>query len=253
LIGTLAIAGFPGFSGFFSKDEILAHAYEHNKVLWLVGVLTAGLTTFYMFRLYFLTFKNTFRGTHEQEHHLHESPKSMTIPLIVLAVLSLIGGLIGIPEVLGGHHFLEHFLAPVFDDSHFRIVHHLSHETEYILMGVAIAVMAISIYFAYKTYVLDKKLPANEEEELQPLHKLVYRKYMIDELYEAVFTKPLNFIGSGLHKVVDNQIVDGIVNASGYVVNGVSGVIRKVQTGNIGFYVFVMVISIVLILFTQLF
>ncbi|MCW3103595.1 MAG: dehydrogenase subunit [Bacteroidetes bacterium] len=253
LIGTLAISGFPGFSGFFSKDEILAHAYEHNKVLWFVGILTAGMTTFYMFRLYFLTFKGTFRGTHEQEHHLHESPKAMTIPLIILAVLSLLGGLIGIPEVLGGRHFLEEFLKPVFEDSSFRLVHHLSHNTEYILMAVAVAVMAGSIWYAYKTYVTDKTVPAESEEELNPLHKLVYRKYMVDELYESIITKPLNFIGEGLHKVVDNQIVDGVVNGCGYVVNGVSGVIRKAQTGNIGFYVFVMVISIVLILFTQLF
>jgi NADH-quinone oxidoreductase subunit L len=253
LIGTLAIVGFPGFSGFFSKDEILAHAYEHNKLLWFLGVLGAGMTTFYMFRLYFLTFKNTFRGTHEQEHHLHESPKSMTIPLIVLAVLSLVGGLIGIPEVLGGHHFLEEFLKPVFDDSSFRLVHHLSHDTEYILMGVAVAVMALALYYAYKTYVGGKTLPADEEEELKPLHNLVYKKYFVDELYENLFTKPINFIGEGLHKVVDNQIVDGIVSGCGTVVNGVSGVIRKAQTGNIGFYVFVMVISIVLILFTQLF
>lgn len=253
LIGTLAISGFPGFSGFFSKDEILAHAYEHNKVLWFVGVLTAGMTTFYMFRLYFLTFKGTFRGTHEQEHHLHESPKAMTIPLIVLAVLSLVGGLIGIPEVLGGHHFLEEFLKPVFEDSSFRLIHHLSHNTEYLLMAVTVAVMAGAIYYAYKTYVVDKTVPEENEEELKPLHKLVYRKYMIDELYEAIITRPLNFIGEGLYKVVDNQIVDGVVNGCGYVVNGVSGVIRKAQTGNIGFYVFVMVISIVLILFTQLF
>jgi NADH-quinone oxidoreductase subunit L len=252
LVGTLAISGFPGFSGFFSKDEILAHAWEHNKILWFVGVLTAGMTTFYMFRLYFLTFKGTFRGTHEQEHHLHESPKPMTIPLIILAVLSLLGGLVGIPEVLGGHHFLEEFLKPVFEDSSFRIVHHLSHNTEYILMAVTVAVMAGAIYYAYKTYVVDKTVPAAEEEELNPVHKLVYRKYMIDELYESIITKPLNFIGEGLYKVVDNQIVDGIVNGCGYVVNGVSGVIRKAQTGNIGFYVFVMVISIVLILFTQL-
>jgi NADH-quinone oxidoreductase subunit L len=253
LIGTLAIVGFPGFSGFFSKDEILAHAYEHNKLLWFLGVLGAAMTTFYMFRLYFLTFKNTFRGTHEQEHHLHESPKSMTIPLIVLAALSLVGGLIGIPEVLGGHHFLEEFLKPVFEDSSFRIIHHLSHDTEYILMGIAITVMALAIYYAYKKYVVEKTLPAAEEEELQPLHKLVYKKYFVDELYENLFTKPINFIGEALHKVVDNQIVDGIVNGCGTVVNGVSGVIRKAQTGNIGFYVFVMVISIVLILFTQLF
>ncbi|MBL7883666.1 MAG: NADH-quinone oxidoreductase subunit L [Bacteroidia bacterium] len=253
LLGTLAIVGFPGFSGFFSKDEILAHAWEHNKLLWFLGVLGAAMTTFYMFRLYFLTFKGSFRGTHEQEHHLHESPKSMTIPLIVLAVLSVVGGLIGIPEVLGGHHFLDEYLKPVFADSSYRLVHHLSHSTEYILMAVAVSVMALAIYYAYKTYVQNKTLPANEGEELKPLHKLVYKKYLVDELYEAVFMKPINFIGEALHKVVDNQIVDGIVNGMGTIVSGVSGVIRKAQTGNIGFYVFVMVISIVLILFTQLF
>ncbi len=253
LIGTLAIVGFPGFSGFFSKDEILAHAYEHNKLLWFLGVLGAAMTTFYMFRLYFLTFRNTFRGTHEQEHHLHESPKSMTIPLVVLAILSIVGGFIGIPEALGGKHFLEEFLKPTFEDSSFRLVHHLSHETEYLLMGIAVTVMALAIYYSHKTYVTNKTLPSAEGEELKPLHKLVYHKYWVDELYENIITKPLNFIGEALHKIVDNQIVDGIANGFGVVVNATSGLIRRAQTGNIGFYVFVMVISIVLILFTQLF
>lgn len=253
LLGTLAIVGFPGFSGFFSKDEILAHAYEHNPILWFFGILTAAMTTFYMFRLYFLTFKGTFRGTHEQEHHLHESPRSMTIPLIVLAVLSVIGGFIGIPEVLGGKHFLEEFLKPVFSDSSIRLVHHLPEMTEYILMGVAVTVMGVSLYYAYITYVKKGTVPAAEEQELNPIHKLVYKKYMIDELYENVFTKPLNLISEAFHKLVDNQIIDGIVNGVGVAVNWVSGTIRLVQTGNIGFYVFVMVISIVLILFTQLF
>jgi NADH-quinone oxidoreductase subunit L len=101
--------------------------------------------------------------------------------------------------------------------------------------------------------VVDKTLPAPESEELQPIHNLVYKKYFIDELYENVITKPLNFMGGALHHVVDNQIVDGIVNGFGYAVNGTSKVIRKAQTGNIGFYVFVMVISIVIILFAQLF
>jgi NADH-quinone oxidoreductase subunit L len=253
LIGTLAIVGFPGFSGFFSKDEILAHAYEHSPLLWFLGVLGAAMTTFYMFRLYFLTFKGTFRGTHEQEHHLHESPKSMTLPLIVLAALSLLGGLIGIPAVFGGTHYLEHFLAPVFEESSFRMVHHLSEETEITLMVIAVSVMAVAIYYAYKIYSKEQTVPAEEGTELKPLHKLVYKKYMVDELYENLFTKPLNFISEGLHKIVDNQLVDGIVNGCGMAVNGISGVIRKAQTGNIGFYVFVMVISIVLILFTQLF
>ena len=252
LLGTLAIVGFPGFSGFFSKDEILANAYEHNKLLWFLGVLGAAMTTFYMFRLYFLTFTGDFRGSNHQADHLHESPKSMTIPLMVLAGLSVIGGFVGVPEALGGKHFLEEFLKPVFEDSSFRIIHHLSHETEYLLMGVAITVMAFALYYAYKVYVKEKTLPAAEGEELQPIHQLVYKKYMVDELYNTLFTQPLNFISNGLHRVIDNQLVDGIVNGVGTAVNWTSSKIRLAQTGNIGFYVFVMVISIVLILFTRI-
>jgi len=253
LMGTLAIAGCFPFSGFFSKDEILAHAWEHNKLLWFLGILGAAMTTFYMFRLYFLTFHGKFRGTHEQEHHLHESPKSMTTPLIVLAVLSVVGGLVGIPAALHGTHYLEEFLSPVFEASSFRIVHHLSHETEYILMGLATVVMIVSIYYAYNTYVKKNVLPPAEGEALTPAHKLIYNKYWVDEIYDLLITKPLNLISEGLHKVVDNQLVDGIVNGVGSAVSWMSGTIRLAKTGNIGFYIFVMVISIVLILFTQLF
>ena len=210
------------------------------------------MTTFYMFRLYFLTFMSDFRGTKEQLHHLHESPKSMTVPLMILAGLSVVGGFIGIPEALGGNHFLEDFLKPVFEDSSFRIIHHLSHETEYMLMAVAIIVMASALYYAHKVYVKDKILPVAEEEELQPIHQLVYKKYFVDELYDNMITQPLNFISSGLHRVIDNQLVDGIVNSVGKIVNWASSKIRLAQTGNIGFYVFVMVISIVLILFTRM-
>ena len=251
LLGTLAIAGFPGFSGFFSKDEILAHAYEHSPLLWFLGILGAAMTTFYMFRLYFLTFKGTFRGTQEQEHHLHESPKTMTIPLVVLAILSVIGGWIGIPEVLGGHHFLEEFLEPVFEDSSIRMIHHLSESTEFILMGVAVVVMLIALLYAYSVYIKNKKVPADEEKELNPIHQLVYKKYWVDELYENLITKPLNMLSEALHKLVDNQIIDGIVNGMGSFVSWTSQTIRLAQTGNIGFYIFVMVISIVLILFTR--
>ena len=252
LLGTLAIAGCPPFSGFFSKDEILAHAFEHNKLLWFIGVAGAAMTTFYMFRLYFLTFSGGFRGTKHQLEHLHESPKSMTIPLIVLAVLSVVGGFIGIPEVLGGKHFLDAFLKPVFEQSSFRISHHLLHSTEYTLMAIAVGVMAISLYYAYTVYVKQKALPVAEDKQLKPLHNLVYKKYMIDELYDFTITKPLNFISSGLHKVIDNQIVDGVVNGVGFVVNWTSSQIRLVQTGNIGLYIFIMVISIVIILFTRM-
>ncbi|MFL5764902.1 MAG: NADH-quinone oxidoreductase subunit L [Bacteroidia bacterium] len=253
LLGTLAIAGCPPFSGFFSKDEILANAFEHSPLLWTIGITTAAMTTFYMFRLYFLTFKGSFRGTHEQEHHLHESPKSMTIPLIVLAVLSVVGGFVGLPAIFGTHHLLEGFLAPVFEDSSFRLVHHLSENTELMLMTGAVVVMAAFCYFAYVTYVKNKTLPDEEGAPLKPMHKLIYNKYWVDELYENVFTKPLNMLSQFFHNLVDNQIVDGIVNGVGTAVNWTGGVVRLAQTGNIGFYVFVMVISIVLILFTQLF
>ncbi len=251
LLGTLAIVGFPGFSGFFSKDEILAHAYEHSPFLWLLGVTGAAMTTFYMFRLYFLTFKGTFRGTHEQEHHLHESPKSMTIPLIVLAVLSVAGGWIGIPEVLGGHHFLEEFLKPVFEDSAIRLTHHLPETTEYILMAIAVAVMLASLYYAYTVYIKNKTIPADEDEELNPIHQLIYKKYWVDEIYETLITKPLNVLSEIFYKLVDNQIVDGAVNNVGYLVKWKGQVLRLIQTGNIGFYVFAMVVGIILILLTQ--
>ncbi|MGZ4158414.1 MAG: NADH-quinone oxidoreductase subunit L, partial [Bacteroidia bacterium] len=192
LLGTLAIAGCFPFSGFFSKDEILAHAYDNNKLLWFLGILGAAMTTFYMFRLYFLTFKGTFRGTPDQEHHLHESPKSMTIPLIILAILAVVGGFVGIPEVFGGTHFLEEFLKPVFANSSSRIIFHLPETTEFMLMGFATVVMIAAIYYAYTVYVKNKTIPVSDEEELQPLHKLVYNKYWIDELYESLITKPLN-------------------------------------------------------------
>ena len=114
LIGCLAISGIPPFSGFFSKDEILAHAYEHNKVLWVMGLLTAFLTAFYMFRLLFLAFFGEFRGTAAQKQHLHESPASMTLPLVILAVLAAVGGFMGAPMLTGGHHYLAEYLAPIF-------------------------------------------------------------------------------------------------------------------------------------------
>lgn len=253
LIGTLAIAGCFPFSGFFSKDEILAHAFEHNKLLWILGILGAAMTTFYMFRLYFLTFHGKFRGTHEQEHHLHESPPSMTIPLIILAILSIVGGFVGIPAALHGTHYLEAFLSPVFEASSFRIVHHLSHETEYILMAIATIIMIAAIYYAYTTYVKKNTIPVEDDEELKPAHKLIYNKYWVDEIYETLITKPLNLLSEAFHKVIDNQLLDGIVNGVGSAVSWMSGTIRLAQTGNIGFYIFVMVISIVLILFTQLF
>jgi NADH-quinone oxidoreductase subunit L len=253
LIGTLAIAGIPPFAGFFSKDEILANAFGHSQIVWGVAALASILTAFYMFRLFFLTFSGTSRASEEVKHHIHESPKSMTIPLIVLAVLSAVGGFMGVPEVLGGGHALNQFLAPVFETSQ-KIAgehHHLDHSTEFILMGVIVGVTFIMIFIAYTLYVRSKRIPTPEGVALNGAHKLVYHKYYIDEVYHTIVVKPLYFISKVFDTVVEKLFIDGIVNGTGRLVTWGSKTLRLVQTGNTGFYIFAMVISIIILLVTK--
>ncbi|RZL20238.1 MAG: NADH-quinone oxidoreductase subunit L [Pedobacter sp.] len=249
LIGTLAIAGLPPFSGFFSKDEILAHVYEHSKVMWAIGVFTAFLTAFYMFRMLFLTFFGTYRGTHHAEEKIHESPKSMTFPLIVLAILSAFGGFIGIPEVLGGHHWLSQWLSPV-------IMHHPEagdHSTEFMLMGITIVGVLISIGIAYSRYVKQNHVPVAAEAKRPVLASISYHKFYIDELYDAIIRKPLDVLSTFFYKVVDTKIVDGIVNGLGFGTSEASKGLRLLQSGNVGFYIFMMVVGIIsLLLYTYL-
>ncbi|HET7819142.1 MAG TPA: NADH-quinone oxidoreductase subunit L [Bacteroidia bacterium] len=249
LIGTVAIAGIPPFAGFFSKDEILAHAFGYNKFFWFLGVLGSLLTTFYMFRLFYLTFYGKFRGTEEQHHHLHESPKSMTIPLIVLAILSVVAGFIGIPEVLGGNHILHSFLEPVFANSNYRMFsHHLSHSTELTLMGVTIGAVALTIYLAWMNFVKKNTVPRADSTIINPVQKAIYNKYYVDELYAALFMKPINWLSEKMHRYIEVGIIDRIVNYVGEGVKSLSSFIRQIQTGQIGFYVFAMVIGLILIL-----
>ncbi len=253
LIATIAIAGIPPFAGFFSKDEILMHVYEHSPIMWVLAVIGSMMTSFYMFRLLFLTFSGSFRGTHEQKHHLHESPASMTIPLIVLAILSAAGGFIGIPEALGGHNWLSNFMSPLYDLS--RRVRpesfgetHLSHSTEYMLMGVSVGAALIALVIAFVLYVSRKSVPAPEGERLPALQNLVYNKYYIDELYNNLIVKPLMLLGDFLYGVFEFFVIDLIVNGVGKAVQAFSGVVRRLQTGAIGFYIFAMVIGIVVLL-----
>jgi NADH-quinone oxidoreductase subunit L len=249
LIGTIAIAGIPPFAGFFSKDEILAHAFGYNKFFWFLGVLGSLLTAFYMFRLFYLTFYGKFRGTEEQHHHLHESPKSMTIPLVVLAILSVVAGFIGIPEVLGGNHILHSFLEPVFVNSNYRMFsHHLSHSTELTLMGVTIGAVALTIYLAWINFVKKNTVPRADSTIINPVQKTIYNKYYVDELYAALFMKPINWLSEKMHRYIEVNIIDRIVNYIGESVKTSSSYIRLIQTGRIGFYVFAMVIGLILIL-----
>jgi NADH-quinone oxidoreductase subunit L len=250
LMGTIAISGLPPFSGFFSKDEILAHVYEHNPTLWVIGVLGAMLTAFYMFRMLFLTFWGSFRGTKEQEKHLHESPKSMTIPLIVLAILSVFGGLIGVPEVLGGHHWLAQFLSPVlvYTKAVSGEAVPLDHATEYLLMGISVGAALLSIGIAYVTYVSRKVVPISDAENRSILSKLSYRKFYIDEVYETLIVRPLDAISTFFYKVVDKLGIDGLVNGAGTTTKEASKTLRLIQSGNVGFYIFMMVAGIVALL-----
>jgi NADH-quinone oxidoreductase subunit L len=244
LIGCLAIAGIPGFSGFFSKDEILAGTFAHSPLLYGIALFAALLTAFYMFRLYFVTFTGTFRGTHDQEHHLHESPAAMTFPLIVLAILSIIGGYVGVPELLGGHHELAGYLSPVVKSAE----HHLDHNTEYMLMGLSTILVVISISFAWMKFKNYKV-----EGEANGLGKVLENKWYVDELYQAAIVNPLKSISAFFNNIIESKVIDGAVNGVGKAVNYSSRQLRWLQSGQVGAYVLLMVIGMLILFFIQLF
>ncbi|GAA4464937.1 NADH-quinone oxidoreductase subunit L [Nemorincola caseinilytica] len=240
LIGCLAISGIPGLSGFFSKDEILANVFGHSAVLYIFAVMAAMMTAFYMFRLYFYTFGGKFRGTEEQHHHLHESPAAMTIPLVVLALLSIVGGYVGLPSVMSHHNAFASFLAPVVKNFG---VHHLSHGTEWGLMGLSVAVSVIMIGVAYST-------TRNVEfKENTGLAKVLENKWYIDELYDATIVRPLAALSKLMDTWAERRGIDGIVNGVGKTVRWGGDRLRLLQSGHVGSYIFVMVLGIV-ILFT---
>ncbi|MDR6736777.1 NADH-quinone oxidoreductase subunit L [Sphingobacterium sp. 2149] len=249
LMGTIAISGIPPFSGFFSKDEILAGAFTSSPVLWGLGFIGALMTAFYMFRMLFMTFFGTFRGTEEQRHHLHESPKSMTTPLIVLAVLSVIGGVINLPAVLGGNHWLEDFLAPVFSEGKaiMPATHHLEHSTEYQLMAVSVVGVLIMAALASNKYVKRQKSPEEGEGTRSFLANLSYNKFYVDELYDSIIVRPINWLSAFMGNVVDQRGIDGLVNGAGKVTFDTGKVLRLLQNGNVGFYLLMMVIGVIAI------
>ena len=245
LIGCIAIAGIPPLSGFFSKDAILLATFLNNPVLYIIALLTALLTAFYMFRLYFITFTGKFRGTTEQEHHLHESPSLMTVPLIILAVLSVIGGFVGIPEVFATDgNKLGEFLSPVIKELEHAPVSHL---TEYMLMGASTLLIVITIVFAWFRF---KKYQPKEETGIG---RVLENKWYVDDFYEKAIVKPLYRFAAFLNDVFERYIVDGIVNGVGKAVNYGSRQLRLLQSGQVGNYVLLMVISMLLLLLYQFF
>jgi NADH-quinone oxidoreductase subunit L len=250
LLGCLAIAGIPGFSGFFSKDEILAASFAKSPVLYAIGLGTALLTAFYMFRLYATTFKGSFRGTHEQEHHLHESPAAITIPLIILAVLSVVGGYVGIPEFMAhGAHKLQSFLAPVFATSASVLeAHEVSHSTEWLLTGISTLLIVITVVFAWSRF---SKKP--DTQEAAGFGKVLANKWYVDELYDKIIVQPLNRLAGFFNTIFEKLVVDGIVNSVGRLVNYSSRQLRLLQSGQVGSYVLLMVLGMLAIFILQFF
>ncbi len=250
-VACLAIAGIPPFSGFFSKDEILNAAFTSSPLLYALGLGGALLTAFYMFRLLALTFAGKFRGTQEQEHHLHESSGSMTIPLIILAILSAVGGFVGIPEVFGkGGNKIGDFLSPVFARSKQILGEHTNtHQTEIILMAVTVILsIAVSVW-AWNKY---KNITAFAPEK-SAFARVIKNKFYVDELYDFLFIKPYHAIGNLLNNVVDKKGIDGIVNGVGRSINYGSRQLRLLQSGQVGSYLLLMVVGMLLLFIIQLF
>ncbi|MEO6454105.1 MAG: NADH-quinone oxidoreductase subunit L [Ginsengibacter sp.] len=250
-VGCIAIAGIPPFSGFFSKDEILAGAFAQNPVLYVIGLAGALLTAFYMFRLLATTFIGKFRGSEEQLQHVHESSSAITIPLIALAFLSVSGGLVGIPEyMIPGSHRLQEFLNPIFAQSNGILPkHEISHHTEYLLTGVSTILILITSIWAWRKY----KNYQTETSYKSGFGKVLANKWYVDELYDALIVNPLKFFSRFLNNIIERSGIDGIVNSVGRGINYSSRQIRLLQSGQVGTYILMMVAGMVILFIIQLF
>jgi len=274
LVGTLAISGTPLLSGFFSKDEILwqafASPYGHG-LLWFVAVVTAGLTAFYMFRLFFLTFAGKSRVPHEVEHHIHESPRVMTLPLVILAAGALVAGYVGWPKVLGGSNHFEHFLERVFENPTMRPSAHQAWSVEFGLMLLSVLVAAAGFYVAYHWYIRRPEVPERVAAAVGPAYRLILNKYYVDELYDALFVNRAQNIGNAaaafdlavvdggvngtgwltrftaeVSRLWDLWVIDGLVNVMGFSVKLLSYPVRIVQTGLVQTYALLIVLGVLI-------
>lgn len=246
LIGTLAIAGFPLLSGFYSKDEILAHAVMHSPVIYGILMVSIAMTAIYMFRLYFLTFHGTFRGTEEAKHHLHESPKSMTIPLLVLAVLSVIGGALNLPGVIlsKGTHWMSHFLEHNTRGLELIETHHLSNSQAMLLMGGAVLMTLIILFATFVVYV-KKNSVAKADEELKGWELLSNKKLYFDEIYNALFVVPVEWISVKSHQFIEMFILNKSISGFTGLIGKSGDLVRRWQTGVVSSYLLWMVVGII--------
>ena len=227
LVASLAIIGTPGFSGFFSKDEILWRAFTtsvgNGWLLWGVGFVTAGLTALYIWRLVFLTFFGESRVDHKVAHHIHESPRVMTYPLIVLAALSLVGGWIGWPQALGGSNHFEHWLEPVFEPAARVLLAEATHEAahsasqEYLFMALSVAIAGFGLWLAYTLFLKRREIADRLAVSFSGVHRLLANKYYVDEVYNAVFVEGVAKGGGTALGRFDSSVIDGGVNGSAWL------------------------------------
>ncbi|HYV28308.1 MAG TPA: NADH-quinone oxidoreductase subunit L, partial [Candidatus Eisenbacteria bacterium] len=271
LIATCAIAGIPPLAGFFSKDEILWRAYQASWAYWLVGVVTAFLTSFYMFRLMYMTFSGEYRGDAETAHAhddhahghghghggVHESPAVMIVPLVILAFLSFFGGFVGVPGSLGGHNQFDRFLGPVFRSSTpvVNAAHEqpgeaappeqttegtepeTGHATEITFTAISVGAGLLGLFLAWLLYKRSPDLPDRIADSLHSLYSAVAHKYWIDELYAAIFVKPLIVISSVVFwRGIDRGVIDATLYGSAETAKEVSDNLRHMQSGNLRSY-----------------
>ncbi|MBT2620950.1 MULTISPECIES: NADH-quinone oxidoreductase subunit L [Chryseobacterium] len=252
LIGTLAISGFPLLSGMISKDEILVAAFAKNPVYWVMLFILAAITATYMFRLYYLTFHGEFRGTEEQKHHLHESPMNMTLPLVVLAILSVIGGFINLPHFIGHGHYakLMEWLKPVLTEESFKqmeaTLSGVDFNTEMILLAATV-VMFFTVWFIVKNTYVNKKKMALPEQNYTGWEKLSAKKLYIDELYNALIVKTVEGLGRG-GKMFDKGVLDRFVDFVGEGAEDSGRSMKRIQNGNVETYILIMSLAVGIIL-----
>jgi NADH-quinone oxidoreductase subunit L len=242
LMATLAISGIPPFSGFFSKDMILTKAFEHNVLLYALTLGGALITCFYMFRLLFLVFFGNLRSTHA---HPHESPKVMTVPLVILSVLAVFGGFLNIPSLFGGNLAFDEYLQSAVSSIH---AEEISHTTEILLIGMSLTLLAVIIYMAYRTYVAKATVPAADGAPQSLIAKIITNKFYIDDIYNRLFERPYGCISNFLFNKVENVLIDGTVDGVGGITSWLGSQMRKLQQGIMSFYLFFMVAGILLFL-----
>ena len=240
LVGTLAISGIPPFAGFFSKDAILAAAFEKSPLLWGLGVFAALLTAVYMGRLFILVFHGQGRGSGKV--HPHESPWTMTLPLVLLALGSTFAGFLGLPAVFGLPNWMEDFLAPAAGPSAAR----LEPGTEWLLMGISVAVALSGLGFALWKYGSKRVVP-KEDKKVKGLVRWSLERFRVDELYDTAIVRPLFALSAWISAVANDRFVDGAVGRTAALVAWAGGKVRLIQTGNTVFYLFAMTLGVIVI------